>query len=100
MAENYIEYDRNSELGREAFEIMKMLKEGRQRLNNLVATMAEQKSSGVVGALIQSKAGCPTLAEAEALVSECEAFQFKLNTNDSQSNLDAAFDQFLARLGP
>jgi hypothetical protein len=100
MADNWIKFSTGNLLGQKIKQARNSLKSGRDMLNEVVATLAQMKDSGNVGTLIQEECGCPDLTEAENLVAELESIQFKLNTNDSQSNLDAAFDQYEARFGP
>lgn len=95
MADTYIQYS-NPQLKQCRDDLYR----ARATLRSLVASTAQMKDGGVVGALIESHFGCPNNAEAVALVGELESLDFKLNTNDSQSNLNAAIDQFLARFGP
>lgn len=100
MADNWYNFSTNGLLGQGIKSARSSLKSGREALNNAVATLAEMKDAGVVGTTIQEQLGTATLEEAEDIVAELESIQFKLNTNDSQSNLNAAYNQFLARFGP
>lgn len=100
MADTYIQFGTQSEICQLIRQGRDELESGRDKIHRATAILAQMKDGGVVGTLIESECGCPNNAEAVALVGELESFDFKINTNDSQSNLKAAYDQFLARLGP
>lgn len=100
MADTWIQYSTVNLIGQRIKEARNEIRSGRLKLNEVVASLAQMKDAGVVGTLIQEQCGCPSTAEAELLVAELESIQFKLNTNDSQSDLNAAIDQFFARFGP
>lgn len=99
MAVNHITYNDQLQHGRQLRSAMNKIHEGRDELAELVEIVAQMKDGSTVTSYIQGKFGTTDLSGAEALVAEIESLNFKLNTDDSQSNLNAAITQANAKLG-
>lgn len=99
MAAEHVKYNDQTDIGRLIKSGINTLYEGRAKITEAKNQLAQMKESGVVTTYIQTEAGCQTLEDAEDLVGEIEALEFKLVTNDSQTSVGDAITQANAKLG-
>jgi hypothetical protein len=93
MAENHWKFNDQTNAGRKLRGPINKLKEARDEINIVYATMQNLKEAGVVTSALQTEYGCPTLGDAEGMVGELEALKGELDS------IAATIDQANARLG-
>jgi hypothetical protein len=109
MAAAYIPFDRNKDVTRKVVGALQKLREGKQDLEDALEVMTQMKDGdGSQAAHFDLLASQGTFAAgdyadanaaAKAFFDEVSSLSFKLNTNGSITDMDAALIQACAKLG-
>jgi hypothetical protein len=93
MAVGHIPYQQNTQHGSLKRQALNDLERGLEGLVDLIAVMDQMKDSGTVGEYLREKFGYADVDAATAAYNELASLHFKLTTNGSVSDVNAALLQ-------
>lgn len=93
MAVGHITYQQNTQHGAMLRQSLQQLENGLESLVDLLAVMDQMKDSGEVTEYLREKFGFVSVEAAEAAYNELASLHFKLTTNGSVDNVNAALLQ-------